>query len=94
MDSNGNLFFVLINPIALACWNSETSYSRRNIKIVLIDNKTLQFASGVKIARNLAGVEELWISTNRLQVHITLVKLLKFRTIFFLNRKYGLEQLM
>ena len=68
MDSNGNLFFVLMNPIALVCWDSSTPYSTKNIKIVRENNITLQFASGVKINKNLKGDEEIWIMTNRYQV--------------------------
>lgn len=71
MDSNGNLFFVLVNPLALACWDSSTPYSTDNIKIVLQNDATLQFASGLKVIRNLDGVEELWVATNRFQVWLT-----------------------
>lgn len=68
MDSNGNLYFVLINPLALACWDTSTPFSRDNIKTLVTNNQTLQFASGVKVIRNLSGVEELWAITNRFQV--------------------------
>lgn len=68
MDSNGNLFFVLMNPIALACWNTAKVYSPENIKIVRQNDTTLQFASGMKILKNLNGFEEIWIMTNRFQV--------------------------
>lgn len=68
MDCNGNLFFVLVNPLALVCWDSSTAYTRNNIKVVHRNDQTLQFASGLKIVRNTDGVEELWIMTNRFQV--------------------------
>lgn len=68
MDSNGNLFFVLVNPMALVCWDSSTPYTIDNIKVIYRDDETLQFASGVKIVRNAIGIEELWIMTNRFQV--------------------------
>lgn len=68
MDSNGNLFFVLLNPLALVCWDSTTTYSRANIKIVYQNDATLQFASGLKVVRNFNNVEEVWIMTNRFQV--------------------------
>lgn len=68
MDSNGNLFFVLMNPIALVCWDSSTPYATENIKIVVQNDLTLQFASGLKIVKNLFEVEELWIVSNRFQV--------------------------
>lgn len=72
MDSNGNLYFVLYNPIALACWDSSTPYSRDNIKVIHQNDATLQFGSGVKVIKNLAGVEEIWILTNRFQVEVHL----------------------
>lgn len=68
MDSNGNMFFVLMDPIALVCWDSSKPYSSENIKIVQENGATLQFASGLKIVKNLFGVEELWVMTNRFQV--------------------------
>ena len=68
MDQYGNLFFVLMNPIAIACWDSSTPYNRDNIKIILRDDRTLQFASGVKVIKNLSGEEELWVMTIRFQV--------------------------
>lgn len=68
MDSNGNLFFVLMNPLALACWDSSLPYTNENIKIVLQNDATLQFASGLKIIKNLFGQQELWVLTNRFQV--------------------------
>lgn len=68
MDSNGNLFFVLTNPIALACWDSSTPYTQSNIQIIHRNDVTLQFASGLKIVKNILGQDELWILTNRFQV--------------------------
>lgn len=68
MDSNGNLFFVLTNPIALACWDSYTPYTQNNIQIIYRNDETLQFASGLKIVKNILGQDELWILTNRFQV--------------------------
>lgn len=68
MDSNGNLFFVLLDPLALACWDSSTPYNTDNIKIIYRNDATLQFSSGMKVVRNPNGVEELWFVTNRLQV--------------------------
>lgn len=68
MDKFGNLYFVLMNPIAIACWDSSTPYNRENIKIIIQDNQTLQFASGVKVIKNLLDEEELWVMTIRFQV--------------------------
>lgn len=68
MDRNGNLFFVLLNPIALVCWDSSTTYNADNIKIVYKNDATMQFSGGMKVVKNLSGEEELWFITNRLQV--------------------------
>jgi hypothetical protein len=68
MDKNGNVFFVLLNPLAIVCWDSSTSYKTDNIKILYRNDETMQFASGVKVITNMVGDEELWLVTNRLQV--------------------------
>ena len=68
MDKNGNLWFVLMEPIALACWDSSTDYSPNNIKLILRNEETLQFASGMKVVDTKSGDEELWITTIRFQV--------------------------
>ncbi|XP_055698793.1 major royal jelly protein 1-like [Phlebotomus papatasi] len=70
-DSNGNLFFGLMNPIAIACWDTNTEYTKRNIKIVAQNDETLQFASGLKIVMNGRGEEELWVLTCRFQKTMT-----------------------
>ncbi|CRK89991.1 CLUMA_CG003717, isoform A [Clunio marinus] len=67
MDKNGNLYFVTMYPLALVCWDSLTRYSPENIRILVENDQTLQFASGLKIVENLRGMEELWVVTNRLQ---------------------------
>uniref|UniRef100_A0A336LSP6 CSON003511 protein n=1 Tax=Culicoides sonorensis TaxID=179676 RepID=A0A336LSP6_CULSO len=71
MDRYGNLFFGLIDPIAIACWNIDSPYDNQNIKIVSQNDATLQFASGVKIITNRLGEEELWVITNRFQKALT-----------------------
>ncbi|CAG9807015.1 unnamed protein product [Chironomus riparius] len=71
MDKNGNLYFVLLNPLAIVCWDSSTSYKTDNIKILHRNDETMQFASGVKVVTNLVGEEELWLVTNRLQKFMT-----------------------
>lgn len=68
MDSNGNMFFVLLDPLALVCWDSSAPYSTENFKVIYQNNETLQFASGVKVVKNALGMEELWVMTNRFQV--------------------------
>ncbi|XP_062533669.1 major royal jelly protein 1-like [Armigeres subalbatus] len=71
MDSNGNLFFGLLNQMAIACWDSTTNYNPNNFKIVSQNQDTLQFPSGVKIVRNRKGIEELWVMTCRFQKIMT-----------------------
>lgn len=68
MDRNGNLFFVAMDPVALICWDSSLPYKLENLKIVVQNDVTLQFASGLKIIKNLDGNDEIWILTNRFQV--------------------------
>lgn len=53
MDRNGNLFYGLENPIGVACWDSDRPYTRENTRIVLQDDRTLQFSSGLKVNRQL-----------------------------------------
>jgi Major royal jelly protein len=93
MDRNGNLFFVLMDPIAVVCWDSSLPYVIENIKIVIQNDATLQFASGVKVIKNLHGNEELWIITNRFQVRKFVWNTeLKVNNFFLLNcRKFPLE---
>lgn len=49
MDRNGNLFFGLINPIGLGCWDSTRSYGRETVRVVAQNDDTLQFPSGLKV---------------------------------------------
>lgn len=68
MDSNGNLFFGLMNPIAIGCWDSSKPYTRNNMRLVAHNDETLQFASGMKVVLNKKGQEELWVLTCSFQV--------------------------
>lgn len=68
MDSHGNLFFGLENPIAIACWDSDRPYTRDNMKIVAQNENNLQFVSGMKVITNRKGKEELWAISCRFQV--------------------------
>lgn len=68
MDSRGNLYFGLMDPIAIACWDSTLPYKKQNIRLVARNPNTLQFPTGMKVIRNFLGDEELWTVTNRLQV--------------------------
>lgn len=71
MDRNGNLYFGLMDPIGLGCWNSETPYNPQNIRVIAQNDATLQFASGVKVVQNRKGQEELWVMTCRFQKIMT-----------------------
>lgn len=69
MDRNGNLFFGLISPVAVGCWDSnQTLYDSSHIQVVVQNNETLQFASGMKVVQNSQNNEELWVLTCRYQV--------------------------
>lgn len=68
MDKNGNLFFGLMNPIAIGCWDSSKTYTANNMRLVAQNAETLQFASGMKVILNNKGKEELWVLTCRFQV--------------------------
>jgi hypothetical protein len=70
MDSNGNLFFGMVNPTSIACWDSDVPYNEKNIITIAKDPVTLQFTSGVKVVPGLFNQEELWVITNRLQKFI------------------------
>lgn len=68
MDRNGNLFFGLIDPIAVGCWDTHHStYGRDSVKVVVQNDDTLQFASGLKIVMNNKGSEEMWVTSVRFQ---------------------------
>ncbi|XP_063380726.1 protein yellow-like [Cydia fagiglandana] len=67
MDRDGILFFGLMEPPSIWCWNSATEYTPRNFHQIAIDRETLQFASGMKIVNNLKGDQELWILTSSFQ---------------------------
>lgn len=68
MDKNGNLFFGTINPLGIACWDSNTPYNNANIKLVVRNDETLQFISGLKIVTGRNGAQELWVLSCRFQV--------------------------
>lgn len=67
MDRKGILYFGLMEPPSIWCWNSATEFSPRNFHAVAIDKETLQFASGVKVVMNAKGEEELWVLTSSFQ---------------------------
>lgn len=71
MDANGNLFFGTINPPTIGCWDSSLAYNTANLKVLVRNDATLQFISGLKIVRGRNGAWELWVLSCRFQVSQT-----------------------
>ncbi|CAH0667385.1 unnamed protein product [Chilo suppressalis] len=67
MDRNGVLYFGIMEPPSIWCWNSATEFNQRNFYQLAVDRETLQFASGVKVINNLKGEQELWVLTSSFQ---------------------------
>ncbi|CAH0750872.1 unnamed protein product [Diatraea saccharalis] len=67
MDRNGILYFGLMEPPSIWCWNSASEFKRRNFHQLAVNRETLQFASGVKVINNLKGEQELWVLTSSFQ---------------------------
>lgn len=67
MDRNGIMYFGLMEPPSIWCWNAATEFSPRNFHQLAVNRETLQFASGVKIVNNLKGEQELWVLTSSFQ---------------------------
>ncbi|XP_022834433.1 major royal jelly protein 1-like isoform X1 [Spodoptera litura] len=67
IDRNGIMYFGLMDPPSILCWNTATEFSSQNFHTVAADKETLQFASGVKIVLNARGEEELWVLTSSFQ---------------------------
>ncbi|XP_014217930.1 protein yellow-like [Copidosoma floridanum] len=65
MDRNGVLYFGLMSDLAIGCWNSKQfpEFGGRNIHNVVVNEETLQFASGVKVV-NDNGLQVLWVLTS------------------------------
>lgn len=61
------MYFGLMEPPSIWCWNTATEFAPRNFHQVSINKETLQFASGVKIVNNLQGDQELWVLTSSFQ---------------------------
>lgn len=67
MDHNGIMYFGLMDPPSIWCWNTATEFSPRNFHKIASDREALQFASGVKVVNNLKGEQELWVLTSSFQ---------------------------
>ncbi|XP_004530124.1 protein yellow isoform X2 [Ceratitis capitata] len=67
MDSHRNLYCVTFNPIKLIRWNPSKPYNVKYEIEVPADPQLLEFVSGMKVFKNDAGKEELWMISNRYQ---------------------------
>lgn len=68
MDDQGNLFCVTLNPIQLLQWNVNNPFEISNKNSIAINEKDLEFVSGIKVVRNSFHGKELWMLSNRYQV--------------------------
>ncbi|XP_011494303.1 PREDICTED: protein yellow-like [Ceratosolen solmsi marchali] len=73
MDANGVLFFGLMSELSIACWNTKhfPEFGGKNIETLVIDEETLQFASGLKVVRARTGRQEIWVSTAAFQRYMS-----------------------
>lgn len=67
IDRRGIMYFGIMDPPSILCWNTATSFSPRNFHRIAVNRETLQFASGVKVVNNLEGEQELWVLTSSFQ---------------------------
>lgn len=79
MDKNGNLFFGSITPLGIGCWDSTTTYTNANLKLLSQNDVTMQFISGLKIVTDRYGAQQLWALSCRFQVR-------KLKNHFFMLR--------
>ncbi|XP_058808623.1 uncharacterized protein LOC131674122 [Phymastichus coffea] len=73
MDRDGVLFFGLMSDLAIGCWNSKhfPEFGGRNIETLIIDEDTLQFASGLKVKSSKTNRQEIWVSTAAFQRYMS-----------------------
>ncbi|XP_072932020.1 dopaminechrome tautomerase-like isoform X2 [Epargyreus clarus] len=67
IDHKGIMYFGLMDPPSIVCWNTATEFSPKNFHEVAVDQELLQFASGMKIINNLKSQQELWVLTSSFQ---------------------------
>ncbi|XP_053969517.1 protein yellow-like [Anastrepha ludens] len=67
MDSQNNLYCVTFNPIQLTMWNTNTTFNATNVLEVPADPSLIEFVSDMKVFKNDAGIEELWMISIRFQ---------------------------
>ncbi|XP_014204773.1 protein yellow-like [Copidosoma floridanum] len=73
MDRNGVLYFGLMSDLAIGCWNSKQfpEFGGRNIHNVVVNEETLEFASGVKVLTAPDGRQVLWVLTSSFHRYLT-----------------------
>uniref|UniRef100_A0A0K8U7B6 Protein yellow n=2 Tax=Bactrocera latifrons TaxID=174628 RepID=A0A0K8U7B6_BACLA len=67
MDSHNNLYFVTFNPIKLTRWSPNKPYTPKTELDIPANPKLIEFVSAMKVHKNKAGIEELWMTSNRFQ---------------------------
>lgn len=86
MDSHNNLYCVTFNPIKLTRWSPNKPYNVKYEMEIPADPQLLEFVSGMKVYKNDAGKEELWMISNRFQVSNCLLYVcLQFVLVFIAN---------
>ncbi|XP_050511654.1 major royal jelly protein 3-like isoform X2 [Diabrotica virgifera virgifera] len=74
IDSNGILYYGLVEDIKIACFNTKSGYYGNDgwATDIVADNPVrFQFPSGMKISKNKRQEDELWILTSRFQKLLT-----------------------
>nr|XP_033340386.1 protein yellow-like [Megalopta genalis] len=73
MDRNGVLFYGLMSDLAIGCWNSKKypEYGSHNNDILVTNEDTLQFPSGMKIITTHKGKQELWVLSASFQRYMS-----------------------
>ncbi|XP_046674206.1 protein yellow-like [Homalodisca vitripennis] len=65
-DSNGVLFYNLVDQNAVGCWDSKKPYSKENLQVVARDDVGLIFPSDVRVDRT----STLWVISDRMPIHL------------------------
>uniref|UniRef100_A0A1B6MN03 Protein yellow n=2 Tax=Graphocephala atropunctata TaxID=36148 RepID=A0A1B6MN03_9HEMI len=65
-DSNGVLFYNLVDQNAVGCWDSNKPYSKENLQVIAKDDVGLIFPSDVRVDRT----STLWVISDRMPIHL------------------------
>ncbi|XP_074115399.1 major royal jelly protein 8-like isoform X2 [Cotesia typhae] len=73
MTNDGILFYGLMGDTAIGCWNSKSypEFGGPNLDYAVVNNKTLQFISGLKLITLGSKREQIWVITGRFQKLMT-----------------------